>query len=197
MPSPSSPRQRKPSPQLQQPPKRPPKSHIDQPTRLLSYNEIPPWYSDNPFIVTGYRPITNSTSACLTSLLYLHNESINIYTHLIPALVFFILEISLWKYLETWYPGISTSDQLLFAFFLLTATTCLGLSAAFHTMMNHSEDICHAWLQFDLIGIVILTLGDFVSGISMVFYCEGDLRWTYWGMVCIAHAFIFQWEWNV
>lgn len=139
---------------------------------LLSYNDVPDWYSDNPYILTGYRPISNSSQNCLSSLFYLHNESINIYSHLIPAILFLLAEWTLYQYVQIWYPHTPVQDQIIFAFFLLTATICLGMSAAFHTFMNHSKDVCNLWLQLDFIGIVILTLGDFVSGINMVFYCE-------------------------
>lgn len=159
---------------------------VEPTQRLLSYNEVPEWYSDNPHILTGYRPISNSNRACLSSLFYLHNESINIYSHLIPAILFFLAEWTLYQYVQIWYPYTPVRDQIIFAFFLLTATICLGLSATFHTLMNHSEHICHFWLQLGFIGIVILTLGDFVSGINMVFYCEHDLKRIYWGMVCTS-----------
>ncbi|KAJ5547620.1 hypothetical protein N7513_004854 [Penicillium frequentans] len=183
---PPSPRQRKQlSPHLtpitSQPPSLQLKSLPAQ--RLLSYNDVPEWYSDNPYILTGYRPISNSSQTCLSSLFYLHNESINIYSHLIPAIIFLLAEWTLYQYVQTWYPYTPIRDQIIFAFFLLTATICLGMSAAFHTFMNHSEDVCNLWLQLDFIGIVVLTLGDFVSGINMVFYCEHDLKCIYWGMI--------------
>ncbi|KAJ5646437.1 hemolysin-III channel protein Izh2 [Penicillium lividum] len=112
-----------------------------QQLQLLSSNDIPAWYSDNPYILTGYRPISNSTRNCLSSLFYLHNESINIYTHLIPSILFLLAEWTLYQYIQIWYPHAAIQDQAIFTFFLLTATICLGMSAIFHTLMNHSEKI--------------------------------------------------------
>lgn len=59
--------------------------------------------------------------------------------------------------------------------------------------MNHSMRVSDLWLRLDFVGIIILTLGDFVSGIYMVFYCEPTLQKVYWTMVrlpalCCIHT---------
>ena len=150
---------------------------------LISYDDLPEWYQDNEFIVSSYRPISNSTKACLDSWLYLHNESVNIYTHLVPAILCLLAEGLIYQHIHGSYPNATVSDHIVFAVFLLTAAICLGLSATYHTMMNHSIDVSHMWLRFDFVGIVILILGCFVSGIYVEFYCEPKLRWIYWAMV--------------
>jgi adiponectin receptor len=150
---------------------------------LLSYEELPEWYQDNSFIHQGYRPESNSAHACFASWLYLHNESFNIYSHLIPGIIFLAGEGTIYRYFQAKYPTATVVDHLIFALFLLTAATCLGLSATYHTMMNHSSRVSHFWLQLDLVGIVVLTLGDFVSGIYVEFYCKPTLQRIYWGMV--------------
>ena len=81
-------------------------------------------------------------------------------------------------------------DRLVFAFFLLTAVTCLGLSAVYHTLMSHSEKVSGLCLSMDFIGIVGLILGDIVSGTYVVFYCEPSLRTFYWGMVVLLYSFL-------
>jgi len=50
---------------------------------LLPYDEIPKWLQDNSYIHHGYRPESKSTRACFASWLYLHNETVNIFSHLI------------------------------------------------------------------------------------------------------------------
>jgi adiponectin receptor len=150
---------------------------------LLSYEDIPEWYQDNEFIRHGYRPVSNSGSACLASWLYIHNETVNIYSHLLPAILFLAAEGLIFHYFKFCYPTSTIGDRLIFAFFILTAAICLGMSVAYHTLMNHSTHISHLWLRLDFIGIVFLTLGDFVSGIYMVFYCEPTIQRIYWTMV--------------
>jgi adiponectin receptor len=151
---------------------------------LLSYHEIPEWYQDNEFICHGYRPVSNSTHACFASLFSLHNETVNIYSHLIPGILFLVAEGLVYWHLHTKYPNATISDHLIFAFFLLTAVICLVTSATYHTLTNHSKNVSNLWLRLDFVGIIILTLGDFVSGIDMVFYCEPTLKKVYWAMVC-------------
>lgn len=153
---------------------------------LLPYDEIPEWHQDNDFICHGYRPESNSTRACFASWLYVHNETVNIYSHLLPAILFLTAEGLVYYYFQASYPDATTGDRLIFAFFLLTAATCLGMSATYHTLMNHSMHVSNLWLRLDFVGIIVLTLGDFVSGIYMVFYCEPMLQKIYWSMVRIV-----------
>ncbi|KAL6910523.1 mPR-like GPCR protein [Trichoderma evansii] len=149
---------------------------------LLTFDQLPKWHQDNEFILHGYRPISGSARISFRSWSYIHNESVNIYSHLIPAVVFLLGEWYIIQYLTTRYPNITSVDYFIFSFFLLTAVVCLGLSTTYHTLMNHSSDVEQLWLRFDLVGIVVLTLGDFVSGIYMVFWCEPLERKIYWSM---------------
>ncbi|KAH6571635.1 hypothetical protein BASA62_003780 [Batrachochytrium salamandrivorans] len=49
---------------------------------------MPSWYNDNAFIYKGYRRITNSYAGCARSLFYVHNETGNVYTHLVGVVIF-------------------------------------------------------------------------------------------------------------
>ncbi|EGD93801.1 hypothetical protein TESG_01334 [Trichophyton tonsurans CBS 112818] len=57
---------------------------------LLSFDEMPEWFKreSNQWILHGYRPISGSIYTSLYSLSHIHEESVNIYTHLIPATLF-------------------------------------------------------------------------------------------------------------
>lgn len=151
---------------------------------LLSFDQLPRWHQDNESILHGYRPISGSARLSFRSWSYIHNESVNIYSHLIPAVVFLLGEWYILQYLTSRYSNITGVDLFIISFFLLTAVICLGLSTTYHTLMNHSAEVEQLWLRFDLVGIVVLTLGDFVSGIYMVFWCEPLERKIYWSMVC-------------
>ncbi|PYH40983.1 hemolysin III family protein [Aspergillus saccharolyticus JOP 1030-1] len=155
----------------------------DKSSSLLSYSEIPEWYQDNKFILDSYRPVSKSGYQCLLSLVALHNETVNIYSHLVPGTFFLIAEILIYQYLCTHYPEATVADYLVFSFFLLTASLCLLISATYHTLINHSKNISNLWLRLDYIGIAILILGDFISGIYMVFYYEPLLRYVYWALI--------------
>jgi adiponectin receptor len=150
---------------------------------LISFKELPKWHQDNKSIFHGYRPISGSAQISFRSWSYIHNESVNIYSHLIPAIVFLLGGWYVQEYLTSRYSNISGADIFIFTFFLLSAVVCLGLSTTYHTLMNHSSEVEQLLLRFDLVGIVLLTLGDFVSGIYMVFWCEPLQRKIYWFMV--------------
>ncbi|KAL2258021.1 hypothetical protein VTK26DRAFT_8837 [Humicola hyalothermophila] len=159
---------------------------------LLSYDELPDWYRDNVHIRHGYRPVSRSARASLASWLYVHNESVNIYSHLVPAAAFLLGEwyvhhLLCARYREPRRP-VQTADHLVFAFFLLTAAVCLGLSAGYHTLLNHSQRIEALWLRLDLVGIVFLILGYFISGVYMIFWCESLQRTIYWSMIASLGA---------
>ncbi|KHN96311.1 uncharacterized protein MAM_05897 [Metarhizium album ARSEF 1941] len=53
---------------------------------LLSISQIPEWHSENPYIHGGSPPVCAAIAPCVGSWCYLHNQSFNIYTHLIPAI---------------------------------------------------------------------------------------------------------------
>ena len=75
---------------------------------------------------------------------------------------------------------------MIVAFHLCSASICFGLSALYHTLMNCSAHSSDLWGRIDYTGIIILILGDFVSGIYVGFYCEPILQNTYWTMVRIS-----------
>lgn len=147
---------------------------------LLSYDQMPKWFrqESNKYILSGYRDISGSFITSLCSLSYLHNESVNIYSHLIPAVFFFLGEWYIQQYSE-----VTGADSIALSIFMLAAVTCLSLSVAYHTLMNHSKRVGHFCLRLDMLGVVVFILGDLVLGIYLVFWCERLLRNIYWSLV--------------
>ncbi|KAK8107655.1 mPR-like GPCR protein [Apiospora kogelbergensis] len=134
---------------------------------LLDFDEIPEWAKDNKFVRGGYRPESGSVKKCVQSWFYLHNETINIHSHLIPAVLLFLGEVYLIAPLPFRYGHV----------------ICFGLSATYHTLMNHSHRVEKHCLKLDFVGIIILILGAFFSSIYCTFWCEPDLRQIYWATV--------------
>ena len=58
---------------------------------VLRWNEVPAWMKIDPYLKRGYRRQLNTYCACFQSLFYAHNESINTWSHLLPALFFMAL----------------------------------------------------------------------------------------------------------
>ena len=69
---------------------------------LLKYDECPEYLKSNPYIRTGYRS-TQSWHQCLRSVLSLHNETLNIWTHLLGF--FFFLSLLLWDFISPPIPN--------------------------------------------------------------------------------------------
>ena len=152
---------------------------------FLSYEEIPPWYQNNDFIRHGYRPVMSNVETCFKSGAYVHNETVNIYSHLVPAVLAVVSQSFVYKLFWWYYPQATTGDYMIVAFHLCTTALYFGLSACYHTLINNSALLNGLWSRLDYTGIIILILGDFVSGIYVGFYCEPILQNTYWTMVCL------------
>ena len=60
---------------------------------LKRWTEIPSWQQDNEYILSGYRQPTGSFKRCFKSLGYIHNETVNIYSHIAGAALFLIAPI--------------------------------------------------------------------------------------------------------
>ncbi|EXJ90434.1 hypothetical protein A1O1_03535 [Capronia coronata CBS 617.96] len=150
---------------------------------LLNYEDIPEWHRDNHFLQSGYRPVSNSCLSCAQSLGYLHNESLNIYTHLIPAICLIFGHAIVHQGINSFYPEASMLDHIVFHCNVGAAIVTMALSSAYHTLMNHSMHVSHLMLRVDYVGILILIVGSFFSGIYVAFYCEPTIRWSYWAMI--------------
>ncbi|KAK9477804.1 hemolysin-III related-domain-containing protein [Lipomyces japonicus] len=129
------------------------------------WDELPAWRQDNHFITSGYRRETFSFRQCASSLLYLHNESVNIYSHLIGSLFFLIvLGITLNIFLPR-YDSTSASDFVVFVIFFIGAVLCLGMSSTYHCLNCHSESVAKFGNRLDYLGIIFLIIGSFVPAI--------------------------------
>lgn len=153
------------------------------PPRLLDFEELPQWYKDNPFVRRGYRAVSQSVWACFDSWTYLHNESVNIYSHLVPAVGMLVAQSVLQRQISVDAPEASLMDRAVFSCNLLAATITLLLSTTYHTLMNHSPYLSLFCLRVDYVGIVILILGSFISGIYVGFYCEPGLQKLHWASI--------------
>ncbi|KAK9462119.1 hemolysin-III related-domain-containing protein [Lipomyces oligophaga] len=131
----------------------------------LVWHELPAWRQDNIFITSGYRRETLSAWKCIESLTYLHNESVNIYSHLVGSLFFLIfLGFTLAMFLPR-YESTTGKDYAVFIIFFLGAVLCLGMSSTYHCINCHSESVAKFGNRLDYIGIICLILGSFVPAI--------------------------------
>ncbi|PKY38826.1 putative hemolysin-III channel protein Izh2 [Rhizophagus irregularis] len=153
-----------------------------------NFGDLPTWLQDNHDILKGYRRPTFSYVKCAKSLFYIHNESVNIWSHLIGTVAFFFLGFTTYYYVLAHQPNAKTWDFFVFYIFLLGAMICLAFSSTFHTLCCHSEKVCANWNRCDYIGIVTLIVGSFFPMIYYGFYCNKVLQIVYLSMISIFGA---------
>ncbi|KAJ1958732.1 hypothetical protein GGI12_004662 [Dipsacomyces acuminosporus] len=157
--------------------------------RTLIWDELPQWMRDNQYILSGYRPQTNSFNKCFGSLFYLHNETGNIYSHLLGALLFLVLCFTITHRVFAQFESIDWQDTATVYIFLLGAVGCMGLSSLFHTVTCHSPKVQHAYNKCDYIGIVFLIVGSCVPIFCYAFYCHPRLKLFYLSLIFTLGAF--------
>ncbi|KAK2608589.1 hypothetical protein QQS21_002815 [Conoideocrella luteorostrata] len=154
-------------------------------TLLLLWDDLPSWRRDNVYIQSGYRQIRASYMHCFQSLFYLHNESVNIWSHLIGALVTIAFSAYGYYVLHPRYEQATSADVFVFACFFGGAFLCLGMSATFHALVDHSKDVAKWGNKLDYTGIVALIVGSYVPAMYYGFFCRPALMSLYLYLICI------------
>ncbi|KAL0472672.1 hemolysin-III related domain-containing protein [Neurospora intermedia] len=150
---------------------------------LVLWDELPHWRRDNHFIHSGYRRTSNSFQKSFWSIFYLHNEFVNIWTHLLGAISFTFGGFFLYNAVAPRYESASESDVLVFTCFFLGAFCCLGMSATYHTLSNHSPEVAKWGNKLDYTGIVFLIVGSYVPTMYYGFFCYPALLTFYLSMI--------------
>lgn len=161
-------------------------------TLLLAWDELPDWRRDNAFITTGYRPTSNSYRNSFASVFSVHNESVNIWTHLLGAIVFVGLGLTALYLFEAAiaprYATATSTDVLVLGCFFGGAFLCLGMSATYHALCNHSPTVAKWGNKLDYSGIVFLIVGSYMPALYYGFYCLPHLMEVYLsGVSCRLH----------
>ncbi|KAK6213731.1 hemolysin iii family channel protein [Colletotrichum tabaci] len=163
---------------------------------LVLWDDLPSWRRDNAYILTGYRRASGSYLGSLRSLAYLHNESVNIWSHLVGAVAFLLAGLVLYTTVAPRYASAAPADVLVFACFFAGAISCLGMSATYHAVCNHSPEVAKWGNKLDYSGIVFLIVGSYVPAMYYGFYCHPSLmRFYLWtinllGLGCGAVSWI-------
>ncbi|KAL6249507.1 hypothetical protein RBB50_003360 [Rhinocladiella similis] len=151
---------------------------------LVHWKDLPHWQQDNHHIHASYRRASYSYARSWQSIFHWHNESVNIWSHLIPGALALPFSIVLYKTLEPRYEQASAADVIALGCFFIGIALCLGMSATFHTVSNHSPAVARMWNQLDYAGISLLIAGSFIPSVYYGFWCNPDRQWVYWTMIC-------------
>ncbi|VDN25745.1 unnamed protein product [Gongylonema pulchrum] len=150
--------------------------------RVQKFEYLPEWLQDNEYLRHGHRPPLPSFTECFRSILSVHTETGNIWTHLIGCVAFALLAAWFMTRPDT---DIRFQEKVVFSFFFAGAIICLGMSFAFHTVSCHSVAVVRIFCKLDYMGISLLIIGSFVPWIYYGFYCRREPKITYIAMVCV------------
>ncbi|XP_072226973.1 progestin and adipoQ receptor family member VII, a [Leuresthes tenuis] len=117
-----------------------------------------PFYFRERYICTGYRPLDQNWRYYFLSVFQRHNETINIWTHL---LAFFVFLVKLRQLAET-VDFVSDPHSWPLLILILSALTYSGFSVAAHSLGGKSE-LCHYCFFFlDYVGVAQYQYGSAV-----------------------------------
>ncbi|KAI8963108.1 hemolysin-III channel protein-like protein Izh2 [Daldinia sp. FL1419] len=150
--------------------------------QLLEWDHLPPWKQRGcEHLRTGYRPECASLWSCLYSWSYLHNETVNIFTHIVGAVIFLALPLYVFRTeIPPRYKVATAGDILVCSVYFLGVGICFTLSTVFHTFMCHSEAAYSLGVKLDYQGIILLIWG---ANIALIYYsmpCDLSSRIAYW-----------------
>ncbi|KAJ1732028.1 hypothetical protein LPJ72_003637 [Coemansia sp. Benny D160-2] len=155
------------------------------PKYTTTIDDVPDFLRDT-YIVSGYRRLCYSYTACIRSMRYVHNESGNVLTHLASLVIFMGLALSTYYNMlpTAMSPGrASWCDYAVLYGYILSACVCFALSTMFHTFSCHSHNHHIAWLKCDFVGILVLILGSWLPGLYYGYFESRLLMLFYMGMV--------------
>ncbi|KAJ7054143.1 hemolysin-III related-domain-containing protein [Mycena amicta] len=173
--------------------------------RTVDWSELESWQLDNAGIRTGYRRLTYSWFGCLSTLSWWHNETVNIWSHLLGAIgvvgVSTLLfqskyphesnNLSEFALLGVSWPltgpsGATSSDTTLLMVFLAGAFVCFLCSALFHSSTCHSEPVVRYMNRVDYFGILALGTVNYFPTFHYAFFCAPALRNLYIALMTIS-----------
>jgi len=151
---------------------------------LLDIADVPEYAKENA-ITTGYRRPLDYLG-CVRSILRLHNETVNIWTHLLGFFFFFFLMVNNLLYnqdhMRDHFDYWATATQL------LTYQACMLSSSLFHTFLCHSAVVKEAWQELDHACILVAMFGTYVRIIINSFQCFPVVRTAHLSIVTVLFS---------
>ena len=158
----------------------------------VTFKELPDWLKDNDFIHKWYRPPLPSIPVCLRSLFRIHNETGNIWTHLVAAVIIFFGACNYW------YANSETTilDKSMVMLGLISAIICFSISAMYHTMCCHSNQVCIFSSKMDYSGITCLMASNYLPWIYFQFRGNPTCKVRYMSMFLLTGFYCLYVFWG-
>lgn len=148
--------------------------------KLLTEHEVPSEFRD-PFITDGYRQPGCSFWSCFGTLFTFHNETINVWSHLIAALCFIAFCVPEFKHHNPFEDNF-TWPLLAFAMGITAMLLMSSMAHLFNCMSTKARHICF-FLDYAAISTYTFTAGQ-------VFFFYSRPTKTYWLLLQSAPLFL-------
>ena len=143
---------------------------------LASFNSVFTMFREmNPYLRSGFRRPNLSWSQALRSVTEVHNETANIWLHLVAGIWHTYLFFT-----EPYHPWMLTA--------IVCGAICFYLSAGYHTFRFMSRSIFAMWLRIDHFGCAVFIAGSNYTWLQIIYACQEDLRFFYSAAVIGAAA---------
>jgi adiponectin receptor len=128
----------------------------------------------NPHLHSGHRVHHSTLRQCVASLFTIHNESVNVWSHLIPVFLFVHLTYSVWH-----DPRKHDGSHVVFAAYLASCCLLCSFSSVYHLFSCHSERVHDVVVRLDFIGIIFVIASSFAMALFYGFHCYPVYRNLY------------------
>lgn len=126
---------------------------------------IPSW-TKNKYILSGYRSQTTKLS-CIISIFNIHNETINIWTHITSLIYFAYILI------------INYNNDVIIKLYEIVSIICFAISTCYHTYMPLSRKNYLLLLKLDLFSIILNIVTSNILIFYYWFWCYNRIRSNY------------------
>lgn len=161
-------------------------SSSSSPSPTVDASQVPKLFRE-PYILSGYRPVLQDWRCYLLSLFQRHNESLNVWTHLLAAPV---LLLRWWAKAGALGYSLDAAGLPL-CVFLLSSFTYLFFSVAAHLFQSRSEHAHYFFFFLDYVGVAAYQYG---CSLGHYFYSsEPAWRHSLIGLVFLPGAAFLGW----
>lgn len=142
---------------------------------LHHYMHLPDYLKHNPHITHGYR-VGLSMKQTTMSLFHWHNETLNVWTHLGGAILFFVFALISYA---TWLNRAAIGELVSSTVFFLAAMMMLTFSSIFHLYNCCSSGHYDFTAKLDYMGIAVMIVGSYYPLLYYIYYCPEQHIWRY------------------
>ncbi|KAH6613168.1 hemolysin-III related-domain-containing protein [Boeremia exigua] len=136
---------------------------------------------------------TTSYIDSVASIVRIHTETVNIWTHCLGALRFSASAARL--VFAASGSAAETADGAVIVMYLAAAASCFLISSLYHTFANHAR--ADLWQRIDHLGIVAVIWASSVSFTFFAFRCQPGPQWAHISLVTLASGWSLRRLWKI